>query len=73
MHHQLNSKFLSSYLGFQQMGQLPWSGYQELNRGLLLDLSFLSAPQVSHQLQYEASWRLLSCLDKSSAFAGWYL
>ena len=52
------------------MGQLPWSGYQELNRGLLLDLSFLSAPQVSHQLQYEASWRLLSCLDKSSAFAG---
>jgi len=55
--------------GFQQMGQLPWSGYQELNRGLLLDLSFLSAPQVSHQLQYEASWRLLSCLDKSSAFA----
>ena len=55
------------------MGQLPWSGYQELNRGLLLDLSFLSAPQVSHQLQYEASWRLLSCLDKSSAFAGWYL
>jgi len=55
--------------GFQQMGLLPWSGYQEKNRGFLLDLSFLSAPQVSHQLQYEASWRLLSCLDKSSAFA----
>ena len=52
------------------MGLLPWSGYQEKNRGFLLDLSFLSAPQVSHQLQYEASWRLLSCLDKSSAFAG---
>ena len=52
------------------MGLLPWSGYQELNRGLLMDLSFLSAPQVAHQLQYEASWRNLTCLDKSSAFAG---
>ena len=39
-----------------------------MNRGLLLDLAFLSAPQVSHNLQYEASWRNLSCLN-SSAFA----
>jgi len=53
---------------FQQIGELPWSAYKELNRGLLLDLSFLSAPQVSHNLQYEASWRNLSCLN-SSAFA----
>ena len=58
-----------SCTAFQQMGELPWSGYKELNRGLLLDLSFLSAPQVNHQLQYEASWRNLSCLNNSSAFA----
>ena len=53
---------------FQQIGELPWSAYKELNRGLLLDLAFLSAPQVSHNLQYEASWRNLSCLNHS-AFA----
>ena len=31
---------------FQQIGELPWSAYKEMNRGLLLDLAFLSAPQV---------------------------
>ena len=55
--------------GFQQIGEFPWSSYKELNRGLLLDFSFLSAPQVAHNLQYEAAWRHLTCLDRSSAFA----
>ena len=55
--------------GFQQMGEFPWSGYKELNRGLLCNLAFMSAPQVSHSLQYEAAWRNLTCLNKSSAFA----
>jgi len=54
---------------FQQMGENPWSGYKELNRGLLVDFSFLSAPQVQHNLQYEAAWRHLSCLNNASAFA----
>ena len=34
---------------FQQIGELPWSAYKEINRGLLLDFSFLSAPQACWQ------------------------
>ena len=66
--HQVATPSLSCS-AFQQMGEFPWSAYKELNRGFLLDLSFLSAPQVAHNLQYEASWRNLSCLNNSSAFA----
>jgi len=54
---------------FQAMGEQPASGFKQLDRGFLADLSFLSAPQVVHNLQYEAVWRNLSCLNKSSSFA----
>lgn len=54
---------------FQQMGEFPWSGYKELNRGTMLDLAFLSAPQVAHNLQWECNWRNLTCLNRMSAFA----
>jgi len=54
---------------FQAHGECPASGYKQLDRGLLADLSFLSAPQVVHNLQYEAVWRHLTCLNKSSSFA----
>ena len=38
-------------------------------RGLLADLSFLSAPSVQHNLQYEAVWRQLSPAARTAAFA----
>merc|ERR1712226_1733328 len=43
---------------YQQMGEFPPSGYKELNRGVLADLSFISAPIVSHNLQYDGAWRV---------------
>jgi len=54
---------------FQAIGEHPGSGFKQLDRGFLADLSFLSAPQVVHNLQYEAVWRNLSCLSKTSSFA----
>jgi len=54
---------------FQAAGEHPASGFKELDRGILLDWSFLSAPQVLHNLQYEGVWRNLSCLNRSSSFA----
>jgi len=54
---------------FQAGGEHPSSGYKQLDRGFLADWSFLSAPQVVHNLQYEAVWRNLTCLNKSSSFA----
>lgn len=54
---------------FQTSGEFAESGFRELDRGFLADLSFLSAPQVVHNLQYEAVWRNLSCLNKSTSFA----
>jgi len=54
---------------FQAVGEHPASGFKQLDRGFLADLSFLSAPQVVHNLQYEGVWRNLSCLNKSSSFA----
>lgn len=54
---------------FQTSGEFPESGFKEQDRGFLADLSFLSAPQVVHNLQYEAVWRNLSCLNKATSFA----
>jgi len=54
---------------FQAIGEHPGSGFRQLDRGILADLSFLSAPQVIHNLQYEAVWRNLSCLSRSTSFA----
>lgn len=70
--HDLKSQNVAPVINctaFQQMSELPWSGYKELNRGLLFDLAFLSAPQVAHNLQYESTWRSLSCISNTSAFA----
>ena len=43
--------------------------FKELDRGFLADLSFKSAPSVSHNLQYEAVWRNIGTLSRSAAFA----
>jgi len=54
---------------FQRMFESLPSSYKETSRGGLIDLSFLSAPQVAHNLQLEGVWRQLHCLDNSTAFA----
>lgn len=66
--HDDNKTILSSSI-FQQIAEFPPSGFKELNRGGLLDLSFISAPNINHNLQYEACWRELRPLTKSCAFA----
>ncbi|KAJ9587814.1 hypothetical protein L9F63_018738 [Diploptera punctata] len=62
---------------FQTGSEWPWSGYKQIERGLLLDLSFNSLPLVinnsslhifRHNLQWEGLWRDLSCLSRTSAF-----
>jgi len=54
---------------FQSTGEFPASGFKTVGRGMLADLSFISAPHVLHNLQWEGSWRDLSCLNRSCAFA----
>merc|ERR1719499_149761 len=54
---------------FQSTGEYPTSGFKELDRGFLADLSFISAPSVQHNLQYEAVWRNISSLNRTAAFA----
>ncbi len=49
---------------FQQMAEFPPSGFKELNRGALVDVSFVSAPQISHNLQWEGAWRQLNALNR---------
>lgn len=54
---------------YQAVGEHPASGFRQLDRGFLADMSFTSAPQVQHSLQYEAVWRNLSTLTRAAAFA----
>jgi len=54
---------------YQSNGEFPQSGFKELDRGVLADLSFRSAPSVAHNLQYEAVWRNINTLNRSAAFA----
>ncbi|GLH12382.1 hypothetical protein R5R35_011696 [Gryllus longicercus] len=63
---KMHSVFSTSI--FQHGSEWPPSGYKQIERGLLFDLGFSSAPNVKHNLQWEASWRDLSCLTRSAAF-----
>lgn len=55
---------------FQQMAEYTnSSGFKELNRGVVLDLNFISAPRVAHNLSWEGVWRDISCSNKGTAFA----
>ncbi|CAB4060977.1 SAM50 [Lepeophtheirus salmonis] len=54
---------------FQQMATYPNSGYKETNRGMAVDLTFMTGPQMVHNLSYEGVWRDLRCAGKESAFA----
>ena len=67
----LRGKMKSNLTGnvYQSTGEYPGSGFKELDRGILADLSFISAPSVQHNLQYEAVWRNISSLNRTAAFA----
>ncbi|KAJ8982214.1 hypothetical protein NQ317_013516 [Molorchus minor] len=54
---------------FQANSEWPTSGYKQLERGLLLDLGFYSAPLLKHNIQWEANIRDLSVLSKTTSFA----
>ncbi|XP_076057434.1 sorting and assembly machinery component 50 homolog A isoform X2 [Oratosquilla oratoria] len=54
---------------YQQGCEAPWSGYKELDRGVLLTLAFDSAPNVQQKLILDGVWRQLMCLSRSTAFA----
>ncbi|XP_069685589.1 sorting and assembly machinery component 50 homolog isoform X1 [Periplaneta americana] len=53
---------------FQSGSEWPWSGYKQIERGLLLDFGFNSTPSMRHNLQWEGAWRDVSCLTRSAAF-----
>ena len=61
-----NAFFTSSV--FQHFTEQPWSGYKQIDRGLLFDLALTSAPLVRHNLQWETTWRDLSVLNRTTAF-----
>ncbi|XP_043239282.1 sorting and assembly machinery component 50 homolog [Amphibalanus amphitrite] len=53
---------------YQSGTDFPWSGFREIDRGLLLDLSFRSATDVLHSLRYDVAWREVACLDRATPF-----
>eukprot|EP00096_Caligus_rogercresseyi_P010953 TRINITY_DN4150_c0_g1_i1.p1 TRINITY_DN4150_c0_g1~~TRINITY_DN4150_c0_g1_i1.p1 ORF type:complete len:449 (+),score=101.88 TRINITY_DN4150_c0_g1_i1:39-1349(+) len=54
---------------FQQMATYPGSGFKETNRGIATDLTFMTGPQMVHNVSYEGVWRDLRVSGKDSAFA----
>lgn len=61
-----NAFFTSSV--FQHFTEQPASGYKQIDRGILFDLAFTSAPLVRHNLQWDTTWRDLSVLNRTTAF-----
>ncbi|XP_037070529.1 sorting and assembly machinery component 50 homolog [Pollicipes pollicipes] len=53
---------------YQSGADLPWSGFRQVDRGVLLDLGFRSATDVTHSLRYDVAWRELACLDRATPF-----
>lgn len=66
-HNPSKTKLTTSL--YQSYLEAGWSSYKEIDRGVLLGLSFNTAPNVSQQLELDTAWRQLSCLSKSAAFA----
>ncbi|QQP37651.1 Uncharacterized protein FKW44_018001 [Caligus rogercresseyi] len=52
-----------------QMATYPGSGFKETNRGIATDLTFMTGPQMVHNVSYEGVWRDLRVSGKDSAFA----
>lgn len=53
---------------YQQGNDFPWSGYRLTDRGGLIDFAFESLPKVRHSLRWEAVWREISCLERTTSF-----
>ncbi|XP_068228320.1 sorting and assembly machinery component 50 homolog isoform X2 [Palaemon carinicauda] len=66
--HNEASTVLTSSI-YQQASEAPWSGYRELDRGILLTLAFNSAPNVQQKLILDGVWRHLTTLSRTTAFA----
>lgn len=63
-HHSI---FTSSI--YQTMSEWPWSGYRQLDRGLLLDFAFNSSALLKHNLQWDVAVRDLSVMSRTTSFA----
>ncbi|XP_064106045.1 sorting and assembly machinery component 50 homolog [Macrobrachium nipponense] len=66
--HNEASTVLTSSI-YQQASEAPWSGYRELDRGVLLTLAFNSAPNVQQKLILDGVWRHITTLSRTTAFA----
>lgn len=53
---------------FQQGADFTWSGFRQVDRGLLSEFLFESTPGVHHSLRWEAIWRELSALGPTIPF-----
>lgn len=53
---------------FRQAADFTWSGFRQVDRGLLTELLFESTPGVHHSLRWEALWRELSGLTPTIPF-----
>ena len=53
---------------FQHGSDLPWSGFREIDRGVLLDLSFKHKDYIDHRICWEGIWRDLACISPATAF-----
>lgn len=60
-------RFTSSI--YQTMSEWPWSGYRQLDRGLLLDFAFNSSALLKHNLQWDVAVRDLSVMSRTTSFA----
>jgi len=53
---------------FQYGSDLPWSGFREIDRGTLIDLSFRPKDYIDHHISWEGIWRDIACIPPSTAF-----
>ncbi|KAJ8956337.1 hypothetical protein NQ318_015075 [Aromia moschata] len=53
---------------FQTHSEWPTSGYKQVERGLLVDLGFYSAPLLKHNVQWEGNIRDLNVLSRTTSF-----
>ncbi|KAJ8707895.1 hypothetical protein PYW07_011572 [Mythimna separata] len=51
---------------YQQNQEYPWSGYRLLDRGFHFNVDLKTSPQMRHNIQWEALFRDLSVINKSS-------
>lgn len=53
---------------YQSVAEWPWSGYRQVDRGLLLDLAFRSTPLLKHNVQWDCAVRDLGVMSRTTSF-----